>query len=410
VRLHQAVASSWPHVPAGSDSFDFVWLQLLKLKSHDLYAWTRGYLQNVASYRDAGRPGDSEPSTEAEKLLAILKMYRWDGRVYLSGIDQFLPGLRSILMQGEKRKVFEFESGELEGFERDRRLGSPSHWRNYFAFDVPSYAIRDDEILRFRQAAKAEHKKAAEILIAALEKPHERPGHFVDVLLDRLIDDATAISEDESSGMAVAFAETMDEVERRTRQAKQFGEVEIWRKTAKLLRASPPVDFMSTIKRGKSINWLAHILRDQGFAHGLPTGHRAYPDNQWLKRDELDSCIHALTSRFERVGMRAIFEMPAPLDVLFCWVQLGDADDVRARFSEATKTETKLLKALGALSGWSNSSDRGVYHPLHEEYVTHFAEPGEVRERLEAIATKSRQLAPLRAKAVELLELWRPAR
>jgi hypothetical protein len=410
VRLHQAVAFSWPHVPVGSDFFDFVWLQLLKLKSQDLYTWTRDYLQNIASYRDAGRPGDTEPLTEAEKLLSILKVYRWDGRVYLSGIDQFLPGLRSISIQDEKRKVFEFESGELEGFERGRRLGSPSHWRNYFAFDVPSYAIRDDEILRFRQVAKVDHKKAAEILMAALEKPHERPGHFVDVLLDRLIDNAKVISKEESSGMALAFAETMDEVAQRTSQVRLFGESEIWRKTAKLLRASPPENFMIATKRGKSINWLAHILRDQGFAHGLPAGHRAYPDNQWLKREELDLCIRVLTRRFEMVGMRSIFALPAPLDALFCWVQLGNADDVRAKFAEATKTETKLLKALGALCGWSNSSDRGVYHPLVEEYVTYFADPSEVRKKLEAIATKNRQLAPLHARAMELLELWEPAR
>jgi hypothetical protein len=129
VRLYQAIQLAWPYVPKGSDFCDFVWLQLLKLTCEEFYEWVRDYLQNVGSYRDRGRPGDSEPVEQGKALLELLKRFGWHERIYLSGIDDMLPGLKSLISANENSalKVFEFENGELEQFEHSRRLGSPSH-------------------------------------------------------------------------------------------------------------------------------------------------------------------------------------------------------------------------------------------------------------------------------------------
>jgi hypothetical protein len=126
VRLHQSIQFAWPHVPKGSDFCDFVWLQLLKLTCEDFYEWVRNYLQNVGSYRDRGSPGDSEAVNQGKQLLELLKRFGWHERMYLSGIDDMLPGLKSPLLADENGaiKVFEFENGELERFEHSRRLGS----------------------------------------------------------------------------------------------------------------------------------------------------------------------------------------------------------------------------------------------------------------------------------------------
>ena len=131
--------------------------------------------------------GDTEPRAEAEKVLELLKRFGWEERVYLSGIDQFLPSLNSLTPAfDQKPEVFKFEPGELQAFERGKRLGSPSHWRGYFAFDVPSYAIRDADVSAFRKATQSDPKAAIRILTRLIEKVHERPGHFLDLLLDRL--------------------------------------------------------------------------------------------------------------------------------------------------------------------------------------------------------------------------------
>jgi hypothetical protein len=407
VRLHQSVELAWPYVPGELDFFDFIWLQLLKTKWPDLYSWTRDYLQNVGSYRDRGRVGDTEGSTQAQKLFELLKPRGWNEDVYLSGLDRILPGLNSLSLSFDKGpQVFKFEQGELEAFEQAKRLGSPSHWRGYFAFDMPSYAVRDADISAFRKAIENDPAQAAQILTSLFERAHERAGHFLDLLLDRLLDGPAGIERStERSGMLAAFAETMDDFARRTDQIGVLGHNETWDRTRLLLRKSPPANFLAAVREGKSINWLAFIIRDQGFALGLPEGHRPYPHNAWLKREEFDECLSTIIKRFESFGMRKIFALPNPTDVLFCWVQLGDADDVRRRFSEATVKDAKFLRALGALRGWANSSDRGVHHPLYEQYVRVFIDPDEVLERLQQLATTP-ELGAHSIKAKELLAAW----
>jgi hypothetical protein len=186
-RLFDAVVLNWPMLPLGSDFYDFLWLQLLKLKSHDLYSWTREYLQNVGAYRDGGRAGDVLPREMAKSLEKLLAKHHWASRAYISGINSFLPGVGSFALgDGAKRKVFDFSQDELAQYEFNRRLGSPSHWRQYFAFEAPSYALRDSDLAAFIEAAAKGKAKA--ILTDLLDRRHERRGHFVDLLLDRLLD------------------------------------------------------------------------------------------------------------------------------------------------------------------------------------------------------------------------------
>jgi hypothetical protein len=408
VRLHQAVQLAWPYVPDGSDFCDFVWLQLLKVKWQDFYEWVRNYLQNVGSHRDRGRPGDTESVEGAEKLITLLKRFGWQKRIYLSGLDEMLPGLKSpsLSEDGGPREVFKYESGELERYEQSRRLGSPTHWRGYFAFALPSYAVSDSELSAVRRAAGTDPAEAARIFRAALDRPHERAGHFLDVLLDRLLDDPVGFDEHASNGLVKAFAEVMDDVERATRWDLKEGRNEIWEKTRLLLRKNPPSNFLTALREGTSVNWLAYILRDQGFALGKPEGRRSNPENAWLNEADFQDAVRSMVERFETLGMKGAFALPAPMHVLLCWVQLGDSEDFKQRFHEATKTHAEFLVALGAMRGWASSSDVGVHHPIYAEQVAQFADPEAVRDRLSILASKGRPKH--REIAQPLLSEWVP--
>lgn len=392
VRLHQAVLFTWPQAPGGFDFCDFVWLQLVKLKWPEFHEWVRNYLQNIGSYRDRGRPGDAESITEAQKLIAFLERFSWQKRIHLSGLDDMLPGLKSLLLlrDGEKPEVFKFEQGELEGYERTRRLGSPSHWRGYFAFALPSYSITDAELLEVRKAISSDPNDAMRLLRSVLHRQHERVGHFLDVLLDRLLDDPVQFDDDESCGLLTAFAGIMDDVERVTRLVQREGRSEIWEKTRFLLRKTKPSNFLTVVSDGASINWLAYILRDQGFALGRPEGHRANSENVWISEESFHDATQSLIGRFERLGMKKVFALPAPLSALFCWRQLGDAEDVRQRFVDATKTQSEFLAALSAMKGWANSSNSGVYHPIYADQIAQFGDPLAIHDRLRKLAIKGR--------------------
>ncbi len=178
-----------------------------------------------------------------------------------------------------------FQRDELAKFERAKRLGSPSHWRQYFALDMPSYAIKDEEVSTFRRASKDDTVEAAGFLIKLVERPHERPGHFVDLLLDRLSDaPRDSFSSEEIRGIVSVFAHAMDDVAAKSKEFTYSGRSEIWQKSTYLLHFDDPSHFNNVVASGDSINWLSYVVRDQGFAHGLPTGSREYPEHQWLTR------------------------------------------------------------------------------------------------------------------------------
>jgi hypothetical protein len=406
-RLFDSVALNWPSLPPDSDFFDFLWLQLLKLKSHELYAWTREYLQNVGAYRDGGRAGDTQPGKMAKSLAKLMGRHGWSSRAFTSGINSFLPGVGSFVFDDDgKRKVFDFSRDELGEFESKRRLGSPSHWRQYFCFEAPSYALRDGDIAAFLKACSAGMGKAKAVLLELLGRKHERRGHFVDLLLDRLLDlPSGSLSNAEADGMLSVFALTMDDLAREAKDFEEYGRNELWRKGAQLLERNKPSRFADVVPKAKAINWLSHVLRDQGFAHGLPQGNRNYPEHQWLSRDELDESIVLITKRYETFGAKKIFNLPSPLDVLYCWVQLGNEPAAKQYIAAATRDDTGFLSALEAMRGWQDSSETGVTHPLRSHVITNFLDTKDVFTRLVDLTKKGRN-REIRRQASALLAAW----
>ena len=194
IRLCENVAFGWPYLSEHGDFLDYVWLQLVKLKLRPLYEWTRDYVTSLGAYRDGGRPSDSEPANEAARLRAILDKLDWGKPPDRSGITSILPGLKSVLLQGTKSTVFEFSpQRELAQYEAQRRLGSPSHWRFYFAYEKPSYALDDADILKFRKLAASDRIATAQFLRGIASRPYQTNGFFLAVLLDRLEDHADSL-------------------------------------------------------------------------------------------------------------------------------------------------------------------------------------------------------------------------
>ncbi len=395
-RLIDAVKFGWPAISNEADFFDFVWLQLVKLKSSKLYSWTQRYLAGVGAYRDAGRPGDTEPRDEAEALKTIMDEMKWGPRYFISGLDKFLPGLKSFIIKGEGSNVLECSRDELAEFERDRRLGSPSHWRRYFAFDKPSYAIGDAEIAEFRRVASSNPPEAAKTLMTLATRPHDHAGHFLDVFLDRLSDNS--LSPGEIAGMGLAFAEVMDDIARKLERDVVGGRIEIWKKASALTAKGSVIDVLNLIESGPSINWLASVLR----SHALPKG-RFDTGDAWINGPNRDRAVSAIISRFRDMGPEEIFRQPEPLVILMCWRMFGDQDEFLAFMEEATGHDEGFLDALGAMRSWVSSSEKGVYYPLSKPVIAQFLDADKAKTRLQRLASKGDDVSGLHQRASELL-------
>jgi hypothetical protein len=410
VRWLEAVKFGWRWLPVGADFLDFVWLQLVKLKAPKLYRWVQLYLTNVAAYRDGGRPTDGDDKELGLQLNKIMRKLGWgSSAAFLSGIDRILPGVSSFALEGDRRKVFQFSHNELSRFEQAGRLGSPTHWRNYFAFSFPTYAVTDEELSAFRQRAAANDGAAAQMLLTLSEKPHQRRGHFVDVLLDRLDDlPAGAFTSDELAGMANAFAAVMDTVAARAKTTDDFGGNVVWTKALNLLKRTQPEAFQQMVEAGSSVNWFADVIRDQGLAHGLPDAARMDRERQWLSRQQFDDAIKAFVVRVEGISTAEVFAMPEPLAVLFCWAQLGPEPKLRAYLEAGTIEDESFIAAMEAMRGWLSSSDKGVSHPLYREYVAAFMDADAAKNRLSQIANSVS--SELSSQAKDLAASWRDQR
>ena len=59
--------------------------------------------ENAAIPKD--RP-DDQAASKATELYEILETLQWHERLYLSGIDEFLPGVKHSIFDEKKKKVF----------------------------------------------------------------------------------------------------------------------------------------------------------------------------------------------------------------------------------------------------------------------------------------------------------------
>lgn len=403
-RVYGAVAFGWPHLPAKLDFIDYVWLQLIKLKFNKLYAWAQHYLSEVGSFRDRGQTDQAAAAYEAAQLLRIMSLESGapDHRL---GLGNFLPGLKSLA--GSSPKAFDFSANELHKLEQRFRLGSPSHWRQYFAFGIPSYAISDDDIAKFRELSASSSDQTLAFLVALSERPHEHEGHFLDVLLDRLADfPKDAFAPEEANGIAGAFANSMDDLVSPFKANEYFGERQIWRHATRILKHSDPGRFLNLVQTGRSINWLAHVLRDQGFALGLPDGQNPRSEDAWLNHDQTREAIAALIQRLRRIDILELLDKPSPLDLLFFWAQLGDKHELRARIEHAIRDERGFIKSLNAMRSWASSSTSGVHYPLHRDYVEHFMDAASAKQRLLELSQSASAPLDVRSQAQELLNEW----
>jgi hypothetical protein len=401
VRVCEAVKLGWPHAAIRADFLDYVWLQMIKVKARELYDWTREYVSELGGFRDSGRPSDGASLREAERLKSIMSRLGWREGALHHGLDYFLPGIGAFVLE-DKAQVFQIDMSVLEKLERGRRLGSPSHWRGYFTFEQPSYAVTDDEIATFMAAAGDNYLESSKLFRGLLRREHPKPGHYADVLVDRLAGmPLTSMSAMQREGIVSTFSHVMDDAIRII--GLGFGgDRQVWRRSEKILTSDIAQHFLSLLPNTASVNWFAYAIRQQGSAHGRPGGTPRESSDLWLTPSELDIAIERVIARLTALGSE-VFRLPVPLDALNCWLELADATKLRAFIANHTKTDTSFLDALDAMRVWHNSSDTGVYFPLYRKVVGQFMDIDVAMDRLHQLMSEG----DLVERARGIKQMWR---
>lgn len=376
-----AIRFSYPSIVADVYFPDFCMLQLLKVTRNSLYRWLEDYLSIRSVLASSGASVSKEERADIGKRLQDLLPSR--GLLSPNSVfvfQEYIPGVSG------SEKCEECVFGNVHGdkekeYVLDKRLGSPVHYRFYFALVGPKSVLSDVLFEELLQCAKDD----SELFLQRLSGFASTPGVTeIERLLYRLeakIDSNTDPNILES--LARGFGGVMDQVLKNQQKTSIFSVsleqrifwlVENCFKWIGEMGGRKKVELgLWMAKEGGALNWIVgSFFRGQLFKHGR-VGNEANSSDQWVfSDDELDEIVIALKQRVEKQQTQnLVVNLPDIQRYLFGWINLNNDDtEVIAWVNNCINDDVFFLKLLESLRH-QTISDK-VYHPLSKSSVIRF--------------------------------------
>lgn len=390
---------------------DFCRLHLLKTTQFKFYKWLEDYL----SVRSIIVSGDGMVSAEEKKrygkeLKALLPAKKPDSSRSIWHASTFVPGIDA--MQSAKDTVFvgtpqhkDEESVSL------KRLGSPLHYRFYFALTGPKTVMSDadfDDVLRL---SREDVPGLTESLAGYARERRQFGKTWFEHILDRLDNGVIdGLDEKQLFGMVTGICEVMDrvlEIDNVPRFFARSLERFAGRVVGECLRR---LNGMNTKRHDElalwivtdcsSLNWIVGgLLRAELFHHGhAGNGEQTTSPDEWVfSEDLLQTLLDIARARISEKELQdRILAMPDVSGFMYGWRDISGDEEPKAWVTEVGNEDEVFLKFLQKMRGYA-VSDR-VYYPLHRRTLEIFFEDADaVIERLDALtegehATEARDI------------------
>lgn len=370
IRALNALRLHFPPARGNIDLGDLVWLQLIRLKNPALYDFVDGYIQDQATVMmmDAY----VQPPSSGERLRQLQQLFGDRLDVSLERLREFLPGIsRNFAFKGEDEEDWSLhasvESDKRAALIDAKRLGSPHHYRNYFAFSYPSGSVSEKEAEDFlSRLDDAAISDASFSSFVARERP--LGGSFAEPLLDFAIARPNHyVSDDSATNLAMCVANHMDAAyAKRARQLGAYGDV--WSQGQRLLRViltgRNEQSRASLLRRvfgeGNALGWLTALFRSETFAHGH-FGDRKEDASQWLLTEpEYTLVLEVTLDRYRRLGANdsaRLLETPKFVSLLHAWAQGAKNYSEVQQWVDAQMVDPDAMWRLLDLFKQSNSRD-----------------------------------------------------
>ena len=409
LRLHAIPVRSRIDIP------DMVWLQLIKIGNPTFYAWIEEYLTEAAAIAAGATATHDAPQMMAGRLEEILTKELLNIDLSMIELEEVLPGLDPGGGDGrdrERLRVFNDLRGEgINRFVSSGRLGSPEHYRYYFAFAHPAGALSDEQVQAFIEVAGQAPNEATQMLAKFIEQLRPQGGTMAEVLIDRLTTWADRIPGGAILGIITSLAHTMDDAAL-SAPAGDFGQHGAWVSaeravTVLLKRATADVRELSLIaifEEGRALGWATQILRDEIFSHGH-YGDHAQPEQQWLlSASEFRDVLVTMLRRYRETPAAELMRVPELISLLYAWKQGSGTEEARAWVAAQTETDDGFFAFLSCLRSWAANSELGVYRPLKRRNLIDFLDYDHALRRLDGILLSEDASEHSRKLASELLE------
>lgn len=375
---------------------DFCRLHLIKTTNYKLYHWLEVYLsvRSVSVTEGATVAGD-EKVRMGDQLKELLPSKGYESSRSIWNLRRFIPGVADM-EEAENRVFNTMNSAAVSEAIILKRLGSPLHYRFYFALTGPKTVMPDNDFYNLLELSRNDIDKFTARLAEEVRKRRRSGKTWFEHVLDRLNDECiSALDENQLVGILLAFSRMMDITLAEDRDIRLFSlsldgvANVVARKCLNQLHYINPKKQAETVLKmaaeGTSINWLVgKFFRSQLFRHGR-VGNEAVSPDQWEISDNvLDQVITILKDRLSnQATIILIPNLPDVSSYLYGWLNVTGDKQAIDWVREYIKTDEAFLSILNHLRGWS-MSDR-VYYPLSKEAVTMFLDWDETTSRLESL-------------------------
>ena len=375
------------------DLGDLIWLQLIRLRNEKLYSWVENYMTLVGSIVNENGSMNSEGKKKiSAELVKIIrdeeKVENVDLLLYRFG--SIIPGLENDVNVGDWTCLRNINVKSLGNFIETKRLGSPSHYRYYFALSKPQHALNEETFREFFVLLQTDIKAAIKFVIDLCEPQSVTGRSKVDIFFERLEGmSLTALTPDSQTNLMFVLANTLDAAGRvgvrgewGRRNVLETGQRIFYTLLENMENVSTEA-LKAVFGKGEAIGWLSKIVRRETFAQGR-YGKQAKPMELWrFTKEELDTIISNYVNNVHGRAVHDVTNTPNFASILYAWAQAvpDGYSAVQDWLAIPMQDDETFLDVLIGLRGWTNSSNRGVYYPLKHENMEMFFNPDEAYER-----------------------------
>lgn len=424
-RLLLSIQLIWPHIKGEVDFLDLIWLQLIKEKASsknaDLYSWVCSYLQSLDAVAIGGSvTGKIDNQTELETILSDIgwKNFELENKnsfdFDMHNLDQILVGITHSYLGEPKQNnelwTYKFNDKDINKAIEDKRLSSPRHWRNYFALELPSHAMTDEEWFSLVEASKKSIPELTKRIKSLLERSKSLRIDIGDQIVERLLYGIRSSALPNPNYWLLAIAKLSEDFEKRSKSDGMFGfGMQYEYSSNELVREI--VSACKGLKRQKLLKSLfvefgstclvSRVIRDQIYWKN-ETGHNV-DKNLYLTAAEIKKCSKTLSGKYSKITPKELLGLHNPWDLLYAWkVISGNFKAPKELIKNCVSTDEGLISTLKSLRKVSSTTHNGIPH-LRVNELKNFIAPKTVKNRLEKIAGSNSILS---TQAANLLNVW----
>ncbi len=280
-----------------------------------------------------------------------------------------------------------------------KRLGSPLHYRFYFALTGPKTVMSDADFGEIIRLAGEDIPGLETSLKEQVRMLRHSGKTWFEHILDRLDEGVVSgLGEETLAGLVTGICETMDEI-LKVDNRPRFGSLSVARLGGMVVgRCMRRLAILSATRHRElahwitaecsSVNWLVgDLLRDELFRHGrVGDGQQRTTPEEWAFSDELlDELLDIAAQRISKGQLQdKILDMPDTSGFMYGWRDIAGEEPPRAWAAEVTADDEAFIKFLIEMRGYA-MSDR-VYYPLHRHTLEmFFADADAVIQRLNGL-------------------------